>query len=92
MDNIHCKNKIVKITNSLVSTVARNNGNCNLISRVGCYDCMVTYNVHTLILTNYNPIIAVSISLYGLIDLQRSKINILIRFPNLLCADIRHDI
>ena len=26
---IHCKNKIVKITNSFVSTVARNNGNCN---------------------------------------------------------------
>ena len=76
---IHCKNKIVKITNSFVSTVARNNGNCNLISHVGSYDCMVTYNVHVLIIlyTNYNPIIAVSISLYGLIDLQRSKINIL---------------
>ena len=27
----HCKNKIVKITNSFVSTVARNNGNCNLL-------------------------------------------------------------
>ena len=28
-----------------------NNGNCNyLIGRVGCYDCMVTYNVHVLIL------------------------------------------
>ena len=33
----HCKNKIVKITNLLVSTVARNNGDCNLIGRVGCY-------------------------------------------------------
>ena len=33
----HCKNKIVKITNLLVSTVARNNLNCNLICRVGCY-------------------------------------------------------
>ena len=52
-----------------------NNGNYNLISRVGCYDCMVTYNVHVLIILP--PIIEVSISLYGLIDLQRSKINIL---------------
>ena len=34
---LHCKNKIVKITNLLVSTVARNNLNCNLIGRVGCY-------------------------------------------------------
>ena len=87
---MQCKNKIVKITNSFVITVARNNGNCNLISRVGCYDyiqCTCTYYT-----TNYNLIIAVSNSLYGLIDLQRSKINILIRFPNLLCADIRHDI
>ena len=33
----HCKNKIVKITNLLVSTLARNNLNCNLIGRVGCY-------------------------------------------------------
>ena len=47
---MHCKNKIVKITNSFVNTVARNNGNCNLISRVGSYDCMVTYNVHVLII------------------------------------------
>ena len=38
-------NKTVKITNS---TVAMNNGNCNFISHVGCYDCMVTYNVHVL--------------------------------------------
>ena len=36
-------NQIVKITNLLVSTVARNSGNCNLISHVGCYDRMVTY-------------------------------------------------
>ena len=42
---LHCKSKIVKITNSFVSTVARNNGNC-----VGSYDCMVTYNVHVLII------------------------------------------
>ena len=35
--------KIVKITNSIVSTVARNNGNCNLIGHVGCYDCIVIY-------------------------------------------------
>ena len=41
--SIHGKNKIVKITNLLVSTVTRNNGNCNLIGRVGCYDHMVTY-------------------------------------------------
>ena len=41
---MHCKNKIVKITNLhvLVTTVSRNNGNCNLIGRVGYYDCMVT--------------------------------------------------
>ena len=86
---MQCKNDIVKITNSIVITVARNNGNC---SRVGCYDyiqCTCTYYT-----TNYNLIIAVSNSLHGLrlIDLQRSKINILIRFSNLLCADIRHDI
>ena len=36
-DGLHCKNKIVKITKLLVSTVARNNLNCNLICRVGCY-------------------------------------------------------
>ena len=40
---VHCKNKIVKITNSFVGTVASNNGNFNLISRVASYDCMVTY-------------------------------------------------
>ena len=34
---IHCKNKIVKISNLLVSTFARNNFNCNLIGRVGFY-------------------------------------------------------
>ena len=34
---VHCKNKIVKMTNFLVSTVARNSGNCNLIGCVGCY-------------------------------------------------------
>ena len=39
--SIHCKNKIVKITNLLVSTVARNNLNCNLIGRVGCYEYTV---------------------------------------------------
>ena len=27
----------------MISTVARNSGNCNLIGRVGYYDCMVTY-------------------------------------------------
>ena len=45
----HCKNKIVKITNSFVSTVAMNNGNCNLISHVASYDCIVTYDVHVFI-------------------------------------------
>ena len=50
---LHCKNKIVKITNLLVSTVARNSGNCNLIGHVGCYG-------HTC---NYNLIIIISISL-----------------------------
>ena len=35
---MHCKNKIVKITNLLVSTVARYSGNFNLIGRLGCYD------------------------------------------------------
>ena len=42
----HCKNKIVTITNSFVSTVAKNNRNCNLIGYVGhcrlLYDCMET--------------------------------------------------
>ena len=52
---IHCKNKIAKITHLLVSTVERNSGNCNLIGRVGCYHCMVTYM--------YNLIIAISIIL-----------------------------
>ena len=40
---LHCKNKIVKITNLLVSTVARNSVNRNLIGCVGCHDYMVTY-------------------------------------------------
>ena len=40
---LHCKNKIIKITNLLVSTVTRNSRICNLISHVGCYDCMVIY-------------------------------------------------
>ena len=49
--NAHtAKIKLLKITNTFVSTVARNSRNCNLISRVGCYDCMVTYNVHALII------------------------------------------
>ena len=63
---LHCKNKIVNITNSFVSTVARNNGNCNLIGYVGLHaDIEYTCIYYT---TNYNPIITVSISLYGLID------------------------
>ena len=44
---IHCKNKIVKITNLLVSTVTRNSGNCNLIGCVG-YDYMV--DIHVIII------------------------------------------
>ena len=36
------KMKIAKITNLLVSTIARNNLNCNLIGRVGCYGYTVT--------------------------------------------------
>ena len=32
----HCKNKIDKIINLLVSTVARNSANCNLVGHVGC--------------------------------------------------------
>ena len=64
----HCKNKIVKITHLLVSTVARNSGNCYLIGHVDCYG--YTYN--------YNPIIVISISLSCLIDVQRSRTSILI--------------
>ena len=64
----HCKNKIVKITNLLVSTVARNSGNCNIIGRVGCYGYTC----------NYNLIIVISISLCCLIDVQRNRISILI--------------
>ena len=47
----HCKNRIVKKANLLVSTVARNSGNCNLIGTVGCYDCMamVTYIYYNII-------------------------------------------
>ena len=63
---LHCKNKIVKITNLLVSTVARNSGNCNLIDGYG-----YTFN--------YNPVIIISIFLSCLIDVQRSRINILIK-------------
>ena len=33
----------IKLSNSLVSTVARKSGNCNLIGCVGCYDHIVTY-------------------------------------------------
>ena len=55
---IHYKNKIGKITNLLVGTVARNSGNCNLICRVGCYGYTC----------NYNPIIVISIFLSCLIE------------------------
>ena len=47
----HCKNRIVKKANLLVSTVARNSGNCNLIGSVGCYDCMHSHgNIYTCII------------------------------------------
>ena len=45
----HCKNKIVKITNLLVSTVARNNGDCNLIGHVGCYEYKIVISKISLI-------------------------------------------
>ena len=48
-NHMHCKNKIVIITNSFVSIVARNNGNCNLIGRVGCYGYTCNYNPIILI-------------------------------------------
>ena len=59
--------KIVKITNLLVSTVTRNSGNCNLIGRVVVMD-----------ICNYNIIIVIAISLCCLVDVQRSRISILI--------------
>ena len=62
---IHCKNKIVKITNLLVITDARNN--CNLIGHEDCYGYTC----------NYKRIIVISISLCCLIDVQ-SRISILI--------------
>ena len=37
---LHCKNKIVKMTNVLVSTAVKNSRKCNLIVHVGCYDYM----------------------------------------------------
>ena len=37
---VHHKNKVVKITNLLVSTVTRHS---NLIGHVGYYDCIVIY-------------------------------------------------
>ena len=55
---LHCKNKIVKITNLLVGTVARNSGDCNLICGIGCYG--YTYK--------YNLIIVISIFLSCLIE------------------------
>ena len=56
--NPHCKNKIVKITNLLVSTVALNSGNCNLIGRIDFYGYT----------RNYNLIVVISISLSCIID------------------------
>ena len=63
---IHCKNKIIKITNLLVITNARNN--CNLSGHVDCYGFTC----------NYNLIIIISISLCCLVDVQRNRISILI--------------
>ena len=70
----HSKNKIVKITNVLVSTVASNS---NLIGRTGYYD------KYTCTCTNYNPIIANSIP-YKCTKKQ-NKLNHC-KFLNLLCA------
>ena len=53
---IHCINKIVKISNLLVSTVTRNSGNCNLIG----------HDIITIVF------------LHCLIDVQRSRMTILI--------------
>ena len=65
--SLHWINEIVKITNLLVSTVARNSGN-RLIGRVGCYayTCNCNYNL-------------ISISLSCQLNVQRSRINILIK-------------
>ena len=73
----HYKNKTIKITNLLVSIVASNSGNCNLIGRTGYYD------KYTCTCTNYNPIIANSIP-YKCTKKQ-NKLNHF-EFPNLLCG------
>ena len=64
MEVEHYKNKNFEITILLVCTVARN---CNLIGRVGCYDCMVAYV--TIIQK-----LQFQLSLYCLLDIQRSRI------------------
>ena len=60
---LHYKNKIVKMTNV---SVVRNSRKCNLIVRVGCYDCMVTC-------TNYNPIIIIAIPLSYIIMYKEAE-------------------
>ena len=80
---INCKfnnAKIKFLIYWLVELQLRNSGNCNLIGCVGCYHYMVMYNY-------YNPIFAISSCL---IDIQRSRINFLIksRSPNLVCSFI----
>ena len=62
----------MKLLNLLVSTVARNSGNYNLIGHAG----VMTTWLYICTCTNCNPIIAISISLSCQIDLQRSIINI----------------
>ena len=47
----------------MINTVTSNSGNYNLIGRVCCYDTC-----------NYNLIIAIQLSLYCLLDIQRSRI------------------
>ena len=42
--NIHCKNRLVKITNVLDSTVARDANNYDFIGHTGCHVCMMNYN------------------------------------------------
>ena len=71
---LHCKNRIVKITNLLVSTVTRNSGNCNLIGCVGCQ----YGDIHVIIIQLYYTINN-SISLSCLIRYTKKQNNILIK-------------
>ena len=48
-NNVHCKNYIVKITNLLVSTVARNSINFNVVGHTG--DCGYMHDVAMTVCT-----------------------------------------